>query len=286
VQLRSALTLLGVLALASPGLGRAASAASADEEPRPPLLRIAATGWLASLEGHLQTPSGGQAGTTTPGRPSLEEIGLGGLQGLPTVDLQLRIARTHEIHVGYVHIDVSGSALLDDALISQGVVFPAGSPVKSALDLPFVRIGYRAHWLSWNPGSWHIAPEAGIAGFDFGYRLDSPSVSGSVDRGYSAVFAYLGFLAERPLVGRLGFESEVFGSAGINGVSYAELDLRLVYDFVRDRRVGLSGLLGLRGLWLYRKDGQTPVPNEIDVRVGAFSTDPWAGFYAGLRLEF
>jgi len=271
-----------------------AEAADAAGEPRPPLLRISATAWLASLEGHLQTPSGGRVGTTSPGRPRLEEIGLGGLQVLPTVDVQLRIARTHELHLAYVHIDLRGSAVLEDPLVSQGVLFPAGSPVESGLELPLLRLGYRAHWLRLNPGRWHIAPEVGIAGFDFAYilnntlnnTLDPPSAVASVDRRYAVLFPYLGFLAERPLLDRLDFEGEVFGSAGINGTSYAELDLRLVYALLRRRHASVSGMLGLRGLWLYRRDGQKPVPNEIDVRVGSFSSDPWAGFYVGLRLEF
>ena len=284
-ELRAALLVLGACSLWAPSLVQAASGADGERRP-PPILRVSATAWLASLEGHLQTPAGGQAGTTSPARPTLEEIGLGGLQALPTVDAQLRIAQNHELHFAYAHIDLSGHAVLEDDLVSQAVVFPAGSEVESGLELPFLRIGYRAHWLSWNPGRWHIAPEVGVAGFDFTYTLDSPSVVDSVDRGYSVIFPYLGFLAERPLLGRLGFEGELFGSAGVNGASYAELDLRLVYAFVRRQRLEVSGLLGLRGLWLYRRDGQKPVPNEIDVRVGSFSTDPWAGFYAGLRIEF
>jgi hypothetical protein len=268
------------------GAGVSAAEPPDAAKDRPPLLRVSATAWLASLEGHLQTPTGGQIGTTSPQRPRLEEIGLGGLQVLPTVDLQLRIARTHEIHLAYVHVDLHGEAVLEDGLVSQGVAFPAGSPVKSGLELPFLRLGYRAHWLPLNPGRWHIAPEVGVAGFDFAYTLDSPSVTASVDRGYSVLFPYLGFLAERPLLERLDFEGEVFGSAGVNGASYAELDLRLVYAFLRGRHIEVSGMLGLRGLWLYRRDGQEPVPNEIDVRVGSFSTDPWAGFYVGLRLDF
>ena len=276
-KLRVAVLLSCAWVLGHPAAAHAASAGESQQLSPRPMFRITATAWLASVEGHLQTPSGGRAGTTSPERPTLEEIGLGGLQALPTVDALIRIARGHELHFSYVHMDLRGEAVLEEDLLSQEVVFPAGSAVKSGLDLPFLRFGYRAHWLPLNPGRWHIAPEVGFAGFDFGYSLESPTVDDSVRRGYSAYFPYVGFLAERPLMNRLAFEGEVFGMAGVNGVSYAEFDVRLVYDFLRRHRAALSGVLGLRGLWLYRRDGQKPVPNEIDVRVGSFSTDLWAG---------
>jgi hypothetical protein len=45
-------------------------------------------------------------------------------------------------------------------------------------------------------------------------------------------------------------------------------------------------LVGLRGLWLRRKDDQKLAQNNINLRIGAFSANPWAGLHAGLRLDF
>ena len=68
----------------------------------------------------------------------------------------------HELRVNYVPVDVEGSATLGRPLVSQGVLFPAGSPVESRLQLPILRVGYRAHWLPLSWGAWSLAPEIGF----------------------------------------------------------------------------------------------------------------------------
>ena len=45
-------------------------------------------------------------------------------------------------------------------------------------------------------------------------------------------------------------------------------------------------MVGLKGTWLRRRDDQSPEYNDVEVRIGTFSTDPWAGLTAGLRIGF
>jgi hypothetical protein len=260
---------------------------SADEETAapPPWLgaRLSAAGWLASLEGYLQTPRGGGAGTTTPSRPTIEEIGLGGLRVLPALDAALLVRGSHELRFDYVHIDIEGSDTLEEPLISQDVFFPAGSSVRSRLGLPMLRLGYRAHWLPLHRGGWSLAPEVGVAVAFFRYELTSPSASGDVDRSYSVAFPYFGLGLSGPLAQRLQLEVDVQGS-GIEA-DYVDAEARLVYELLRWRRTRTSATLGLRGTWLHRVDSQREEQNDVNVRVGAFSTDPWAGLTFGLRIE-
>jgi hypothetical protein len=247
---------------------------SADEETAasPPWLgaRLSAAGWLASLEGYLQTPRGGGAGTTSSKRPTIEELGLGGLRVLPVLDAALVVRGSHELRVDYVHIDVLGSDTLEEPLISQDESFPAGSPVQSRLGLPLLRLGYRAHWLPLHRGGWSLAPEVGVAVAFFRYELTSPLASGDVDRSYSVAFPYFGLGLSGPLAQRLGLEVDVQGS-GIEA-DYIDAEARLVYELFRWRRTRTSATLGLRGTWLHRVDSQRDEQNDVNVRVGAFST--------------
>lgn len=47
-------------------------------EPAPLRLQLRLDGWLGGAQGDLQTPKGGQPGTTSSERPTVCEVGLGG----------------------------------------------------------------------------------------------------------------------------------------------------------------------------------------------------------------
>jgi hypothetical protein len=246
---------------------------------------LEADGWLASLEGSLQTPSGGRMGTTSPGRPKLEEIGLDGLEVLGFFDAGFTVIEKHELRVHFDFIDIDGTDTLPSQLVSQGQVFPAGSPVDASLRLHFVRVGYRGHWLpTWK--GWHLSPEIGMALLPFRYELRSPAATGTVDRSYTEAYPYYGILLGRTIWGPVDFELELLGAGGLNDVSYIDSDARLLWNLYERGQMNWALVLGLRGTWFQRGDGQRPVQNDPSVRVGSFSTSPWAGFHFGLRLGF
>jgi hypothetical protein len=248
--------------------------------------RIDVAGWLASLEGSLQTPAGGDVGTTSPGRPRLDEIGLGGLRVLPSFDAGLVALGKHELRLHYDHVDIGGDAFLETPLVSQGQLFPAGSPVESRLRLSFLRVGYRALWLPPLSGEWRLTPEAGIAFVPLRYQLRSPVATGAVDRAYGVGTLYYGLELAGPVYRNVDLELELLGAGGLNHVSYIDNEVRIVWRALETPHTTTSFLLGLRGAWFRRADQQQPVENAPDVRVGSFSTDPWSGLTFGVRLEF
>ena len=247
---------------------------------------ITASAWLASAAGSVQTPKGGGQGTTSPDRPRLDEIGLDGLRWLPLVDGGLTLFEDHELHVNYAALDIGGRDALKEDLLSQGQTFPAGAKVKSKLQLDLLRFGYRAPWLSLKISEWSLTPEIGLSFDPFTYKLSSSSATGPVNRSYTIAFPYLGISLAGPVAGPLRTELDVSGSAGINGATFAEADLRLVYTFLQHGRLGAALVVGLRGTWLRRSDSQSPVPNDVNLRLGSFSDDPWGGVNLGLRITF
>lgn len=264
------------------------SARSAKTEDGPSIVSIiaSASGWLASFDGTLQTPTGGAAGTTSHRRPTTSEIGLRGANAFAFADLELRFFERHTLHISYTALSQRGSGTLDQALVSQGQTFPSNAHVVSRLEIPIGRVGYRAHWLPLSFRGWSLSPEIGVASLDFRYRLRSDDATGPVDRAYELYFGYLGFQLQGPISGRLRGEFDLFASAGISNVTSLDSDLRLVYLIAENDCVSASLLAGLRGIWLHYKDDQKAEQNRIDVRTGAYSTRPWAGAHLGLRLSY
>jgi hypothetical protein len=138
--------------------------------------------------------------------------------------------------------------------------------------------------LKWSSGS--LAPEVGVAVVNLHYQLDSASSTGSADREYSWVFPYLGCLVQQRINDRIDLEADIAGMAGINGATYASMDLRALYTVWHSDPIAARLVIGLAGTWLRRKDDQKQLQNDPDLRYGAFSSDPWAGVHFGLRVDF
>lgn len=247
---------------------------------------ITAQAFVSSFDGSLQTPLGGAAGSTDPSRPKTNEIGISGVEVHPMADAELRIFDLHSLHASYAHLVQSGSKRLDKNLLSHGQTVPKGARVHSRLEIPFARLGYRAHWLPLSLGDWSFAPEIGGARLDFHYRVRSDEASGPIDREYVVYFAYWGVHGEAPLLSRLRAEFDLFASAGLSNVVSIDSDVRLLYRVLETKPVSASLVVGLRGIWLRYKDDQRDEQNNINVRSGAFSTRPWAGAHIGLRLNY
>ncbi len=267
---------------------RAEASPTDRERAGPPILRVnlSASAFLASLDGELQTPSGGAQGTTSSNRPTTSEIGLTGLEIHALTDFELTLRDQHTIHFSYAALAQSGRETLDRQLVSQGQTIPENVRVKSRLEIPFGRLGYRADWLSLPLGRWSLAPEVGAARIDFRYRLRSEQATGPVDRAYVLYFAYWGFQLRGPIRDRLHAEIDLFASAGLSNVVSLDSDFRLLYRIAENDFFAASLLLGLRGVWLHYKDDQKEEQNDINVRVGAYSTRPWAGVHAGVRVSY
>ncbi len=245
-----------------------------------------ASALFASFDGELQTPLGGRAGTTSHERPTTEEVGLDGLRGFASAHLAVRVFEQHSFRFGYTALTQSGHETLARSLITHGQTFPKGARVESRLELPFGRVGYRAEWLPLDLGPVRITPEAGVARLDFAYRLRASEATGEADRAYVIYYAYWGAAIDAALGSGVRGELDVFASAGLNNVTSIDTDLRLLLPVFERTWLRADLVVGWRGIWLHYKDDQHERQNDIDVRVGGFSTRPWAGAQLGVQLGF
>ena len=151
--------------------------AGAEELPGRHIAFEAGMGVL-SHDGFLQTPAGGEPGTATAGRPTVDELAVGdgtyrwvaGTVGLGRFALDIR----------YTTISDSGRATLASALVSQGNAFDAGSDVRTELSLDGLSLAFTRSFAFGEHTRLKVGPWIGWTAFD----LDVNTAGAGVDRSY------------------------------------------------------------------------------------------------------
>ncbi len=222
------------------------------------------------IEGFLQTPRGGQAGTTSTNRPAFDELGFDDVE---IFDTSLTVQRDqHIFSAGARLIRLDGSATLTDDLISQNVTYPAGSFVTSDVQLDWYRLGYRYEF-SFDPGGGNrllLSPGAEAVMFDFDYQLDGPGEL-RTDRSYAKGGVRVGGTAKWLTSGRFSLEAGGFWGIPIDGsaeIFSAELVARYrLWGADSQRGAGGSVFLGVAWDEIEYEDDQA-TPNHINVEMG------------------
>ncbi len=152
--------------------------------------------WLyGPAKGRVQTPSGGDPGTTSDDRPTLSELNV---EIVKMVDAEIRGGKgDHEIYFGRQWILFEEDATLDWDLLTQGRLFEAGTDVETDLMFNTWRLGYRYRIQRGDePGiefPVEIHSRFGVAMLDFHYQLDGPGPDADdVDRAYRKAAVQLG----------------------------------------------------------------------------------------------
>ena len=231
------------------------------------------------IDGFVQTPKGGNPGSTSSKRPTFEEL------GFDTISIYEGSIRAdwdaHSIFGGAQIARLSGRSRLDEELTSQNVTFPAGSFVDADIQLDWYWLEY-LYRFDLSPGGrrnvFTVAPGAGISVFAFHYKLDGSGEEG-VDRQYPKVGIRMGCELTWMITDKLSAHGRAFGSLPIPNTPQI-LDLELVgrYQLWKSRRVKGLGYLGIAYDRIDYKDEQT-VPNHILVEMGPM-------LKAGLQIQF
>jgi hypothetical protein len=226
---------------------------------------------IGPANGYVQTPAGGQSGTTSARRPKLDEI------GIDTATIYDVAGATtfgpHQLYLGAQFIRLSGNATLDQPLVTQGQTFPAGTPVSSELTLDWYRAGYRYAFTfdtDSRPGDeLLLAPSVGAALLDFHYRLHSRDGAGpTADRSYSKLSPQLGLDAEYALTPRLSLVGDVLCSVPLSNTPFIlSAELAAKYRVIDTPHADLDALLGVAYEHISYEDNQS-TPNHVNVDLG------------------
>jgi hypothetical protein len=247
--------------------------AGVEHQPEPPQAAARAHYLYGPVRGRLQTPTGGNPGTTTRGRPTLNELGFD-RAGIP--DLSISVSKgVHEVYAGYRYFRLSGSSTLDRPLVSQGKSFAAGTRVDADVALDWFRAGYRHGFFIDLPGentpNLTLSPGAGAAIWKFDYRLRQ-SGGDDVHRSYLLPAPQAAFAAEWPVNDRLSLTAELLASIPVASVPR-----------IYSGQVGAAYSLVERGGWQlalelvvgfdrieYNDSRRQQVPNDISVDAGPY----------------
>jgi hypothetical protein len=229
-----------------------------------------------SVDGYVQTPLGGERGTTTSKRPQLDDIGI---SETSVYDIA-GVAAYHreEIYAGAQIIQMSGSDTLSSPLISQGHSFPAGTHVSSDVDLTWYRVGYRHRFTLGKEGEWTLWPSVGAAIWDFHYRLSGGGAK--ADRSYLESNVQFGLEAEwRPGGGKFALDAAFLAAPPLS--SWPEIyteQFLASYQFFEHNGSDLSVFGGLMWEQQYYADNES-MPNKVKADFGPM-------LVVGLRLRF
>lgn len=230
-----------------------------------------AAGW-GPVQGFVQIPSGGAAGTTSPRRPRLDELDLG-----DEARFDLGASTTwgdHRLFVRSALLDFESSNRLGAALTHHAESFQSGTAVRAALRLNHHRVGYSLDLplLQSPEHSLVLAPSVGFGLLDFEMRLDEQAAGGiRSSRSFAKGFATAGLEISHSWRQWLTTDARIDGFPPIDGMPFVlsgTLTTRLhLFD---------GGLLGdlsgsvLAGVGYERIEFQDsqPTPNHIDVEMG------------------
>jgi hypothetical protein len=230
------------------------------------------------IRGYLQTPHGGEPGTTSKKRPTFKELNLESADSFYS-SLHIRSNR-HNFYGSIQLIHLSGDSVLDNELISQGVTYPAGSNVRADIELDLYRFGYQYCLIGGNhkEPSFEISPTIELAFFDFHYQLDG-SGGLSTDRSYMKGAGRIGAEAYWYANDRLTVSASVIGPVPISDTPQIwTLELSAQYQLWGYGQRGGTVLVGIGYQCIEYEDDQT-VPNHIMVEMSPILS-------AGLRIGF
>ena len=231
--------------------------------------------YYGPVEGFLQTPKGGNPGTSSSQRPTLKELGI---DDTVFYDVTATFDWRHfEFYGGYQAISLDGSATLSDPLTSHGLLFPAGDHVKSTTDFDWWRVG-----IGWKfrllDDHLEIMPKGEFALLDFNYNLSDSTQKAK--RSYSKETFRLGLDTRYRINRVISLSLSVEGALPISDMpQIGNITGGVEFDLLPDNpHIRPKLFIGGGAEWITYEDNQT-LPNHFRVDLGPYVT-------GGLKISF
>jgi len=247
---------------------------SAAEEDSALSFRLAGSFYYGAADGFLQTPAGGQPGSSSARRPTLEELNINDAVFYDA--LALVHWRRLGLYAGLQAISLDGRAVLSDSLVSRNVTFPSGTPVHAETDLNWARMG--TGWkFEMADRRVELFPKIEFAVLDFSYALAGGGQA--VERSYAKGCLRLGLEATYRFNRLVSVNLDGGASAPIsNTPQIATLVGTVQFDLQPGGRVRPTLFVGGGAQRIEYEDNQA-LPNHFRVDVAPFVA-------AGLAISF
>lgn len=231
--------------------------------------RVRAEVRAGPVSGYLQTPKGGQPGTTSLKRPTFDEVGAETLIA-PTADLRFAYKR-HRLHLGGSWMMLHGSETLQQDLTSHTDFYPAGTDMTSDTEIHAHWIGYGyAFDLARQRGALTLTPGIGSYGYGQRYGISGGGSQSSRDfTSYSPMLdAELAWYPGGRMHVTSGLMLVLDDLLGLSSpTTLVDATVRVHWDVSRDVNLFLS----VGYTYLDHEDEQT-VPNHANLE-----SVPWFG---------
>jgi hypothetical protein len=227
-----------------------------------------------SLDGYVQTPAGGEPGTTSRERPTFDELGF---DQQPAFDAYGTIGKGHHtLEIGGQWQRQSGTSTLKEDLVSQKKFFPADTRVNADIQTDWYRVNY-LYAMNTDNQSISLSVGGGLVWFNFDYQLKSAATK--ADRAYSKVGYRIGADMNWHINDRFNIETRIFAPIPLsNTPEIWTLELNAEYTLweTPGSRTLLVGGLGYNRL---DYEDEQKIPNHIRVEISPYMR-------AGLKLDF
>jgi hypothetical protein len=258
------------------GLPAAATPSNASTEEAAFAVRLRARLLVGELDGFAQTPQGGSAASTSARRPEFDELGIDAVVG---GDFELGLGwRAWRLDAGARFLRADTRSTLEVALVSQGASFPAGSRVRSQLQLDVYRVGIGRAFELTADGVFGlplvVTPGVESVLLDFEHRIEGALAGQRTHREYTR-------LGARIALGHPDLNLELVGFWGLPIGTLAEVstfEAIASYQLPTAWRIRTLLQLGLLYEHIDFADSQS-TPNRIEADYGPALT-------AGVALAF
>jgi hypothetical protein len=222
----------------------------------------------AAVSGYAQTPAGGRPETSSPQGPTLEQMGVGGIEfynlALSAQDGQ------NEFYVGGNVIHMKGDSVLDLPLTTHGASFPAGTDFHSTLGDDWYQAGY-ARWYGSTDGKFKGAPVGELALFRYDYKFHADGISDG--RAYAKLSPRVGAKGEFAITRNAALLGSAAATVPVGRspqIITADVKLRQTIFETTSKSTGAL-FAGIGAMNIDYKDGQT-MPNHVRFHAEPFIT--------------
>lgn len=235
-----------------------------------------ASGSYGAIRGYTQTPLGGAPSSTSNKRPKFDELGI---DMMTMVNLSLSVSKDQHSIYGAAHlVKLSGDGTLDQALIFHGEGYPAGTRIKSNVNLSWYEIGYQYNiHFGKERSNFNIAPTVAFALWDFSTELESDGEKNdrSYMKGTPRIGLNLGWFPWK----QFSVSGKAIGSVPLkNTPDIYTVGLTGKYNLLSRDRLRISLFAGVEYNQINYKDSQT-VSNHIRADMGPLGL-------AGVEIKF
>lgn len=217
------------------------------------------------LSEYMQTPLGGAPSSASDKRPKFKELGI---DNATIVNLSLSaIMDPHSLYCASHLVDLSGESTLNEELIFHGKQYPAGTRVKSDVQLNWYEIGYQYNiHLGKERVNLNIAPTVAFTLFDFSGELESRGEKN--DRSYMKGTPRVGLELEWFPWDRFSIDSKGIGSIPFKHTPHIyTIGLTGKYHMMSKGRLKTLLVAGVEYNQIDYKDSQTK-PNHVKADMG------------------